>query len=175
MPEISRFFGLVIAMFYSDRPPPVSTFGTANNRRSSGSIRRRSWRGSSVLVRQALRSNGRCSTWISFGPTGNAREGMKSCRASLPWSSEMLVDVVSSHVCGPDTLMIAFSDGAEGAVRVRDLVEYTGVFAPLADPAYFARAHVHPELGVVAWPNGADLDTQVLHRLVTRRATSESP
>ena len=34
---------------------------------------------------------------------------------------------------------------------------------PLQDPAYFRQVHVDPELGTVVWPNGYDLDPDVLH------------
>jgi hypothetical protein len=34
---------------------------------------------------------------------------------------------------------------------------------PLQDPAYFAKVRVDPELGTVVWPNGYDLDPDVLH------------
>jgi len=41
------------------------------------------------------------------------------------------------------------------------------VFEPLRDPAYFAKLRVDPELGTVVWPNGADLDPDVLYGHVT--------
>ena len=34
---------------------------------------------------------------------------------------------------------------------------------PLQDPDYFARVRVDLELGTVVWPNGYDLDPDVLH------------
>jgi Protein of unknown function (DUF2442) len=34
---------------------------------------------------------------------------------------------------------------------------------PLQDPAYFRQVRVDPELGTVVWPNGYDLDPDVLH------------
>jgi hypothetical protein len=34
---------------------------------------------------------------------------------------------------------------------------------PLQDPAYFCQVRVDPELGTVVWPNGYDLDPDVLH------------
>jgi Protein of unknown function (DUF2442) len=34
---------------------------------------------------------------------------------------------------------------------------------PLQDPAYFRQVSVDPELGTVVWPNGYDLDPDVLH------------
>jgi hypothetical protein len=34
---------------------------------------------------------------------------------------------------------------------------------PLQDPAYFRQVSVDPELGTIVWPNGYDLDPNVLH------------
>ena len=34
---------------------------------------------------------------------------------------------------------------------------------PLRDPDYFRQVQVDPELGTVTWPNGYDLDPDVLH------------
>ncbi len=50
-----------------------------------------------------------------------------------------------------------------------DRANFKGVFAPLGDPAYFARVRVNPELGTITWPNGADWDPLVLYSLVTGR------
>jgi len=38
-----------------------------------------------------------------------------------------------------------------------------GVSAPLLDPDVFAQVRVHPELGTVVWPTGADVDPDVLY------------
>jgi len=43
------------------------------------------------------------------------------------------------------------------------LKDIEGVFAPLKDPAIFAQVRIHAELGTVVWPNGADLDPDVLY------------
>ena len=49
--------------------------------------------------------------------------------------------------------------GSRGLV----LGENPGVFAYLRDPAEFAKVFVHPEAGTVAWPDGLDLDPDVLY------------
>jgi hypothetical protein len=46
-------------------------------------------------------------------------------------------------------------------------LSFQGIFAPLRDPANFAQLRVDPELGTVAWPNGADLDPGVLYGRIT--------
>ncbi len=57
----------------------------------------------------------------------------------------------------------------EGEVDLEPLLSFQGVFAPLRDPAYFARVRVNPGLGTICWPNGADWDPLVLYSLVTGR------
>ena len=47
--------------------------------------------------------------------------------------------------------------------RVELIERRDGVFAPLQDPAYFARVSVDADAGTIVWPNGADLDPDVLY------------
>jgi len=59
-------------------------------------------------------------------------------------------------------LRVVFDDGS------RREVDLTGelwgeMFEPLRDAAMFRRAAVDTELGTVVWPNGADLDPDVLY------------
>lgn len=79
----------------------------------------------------------------------------------------MLRDVVSVIPSDPYQLRIRFEDGVEGSVALDELVPFEGVFEPLRDPTEFRKAYVHPELGVVCWPNGADLDSEVLYAQIT--------
>jgi Protein of unknown function (DUF2442) len=59
-------------------------------------------------------------------------------------------------------LRLTFTDGL---IREVDLSgDLWGPMAePLKDPDYFSQVRVDPELGTVVWPNGYDLDPDVLH------------
>ena len=74
----------------------------------------------------------------------------------------MLRDVVSVQAISEHRLRVAFDDGTEGVVDVTDMVEFSGVFEPLREPDFFAKASVNTEFGTVCWPNKADLDSDVL-------------
>ena len=79
----------------------------------------------------------------------------------------MLKDIVEAKVVGRHRLWLRFEDGVVGEVDVAALVPFAGVFAELDDPARFAAVRVDPELGTVVWPDGADLDPDVLYAAVT--------
>ena len=79
----------------------------------------------------------------------------------------MLRDVVSVQPLSGHLLRLTFDDGVEGIVDVAAMVQFTGVFDPLNDPAFFAQVKVNAELGTVCWPNQADLDSDVLYAKIT--------
>ena len=60
-------------------------------------------------------------------------------------------------------LWLRFSDGVEGEVSLADGLAGE-LFAPIRDPAMFARATVHH--GTVVWPNGADWAPETLYERV---------
>ena len=82
----------------------------------------------------------------------------------------MLKDIIAvKHLEGYE-LHLCFEDGTEGVVDVSELIEFTGVFAPIKDLSYFKTVQLHPELGTIFWENGADLDPDVLYARVTGQA-----
>lgn len=70
---------------------------------------------------------------------------------------------------------LSFSDGSEGTVDIGRWIEgRTGVFGALQDPALFARVSVDREAGTIVWPNGADLDPDVLYDAAHGSAVTSS-
>jgi len=79
----------------------------------------------------------------------------------------MLKDIVSANPLGGYRLLLCFEDGVQGVVDLESILSFRGIFAPLQDPGYFEQVRVDPEPGSVSWPNGADMDPDVLYgRLV---------
>jgi len=65
-------------------------------------------------------------------------------------------------------LELTFSDGAHGAVDLRDWIVGQGEpVKPLESPDYFRRVSINPDFGTISWPNGADFCADVLHARIT--------
>jgi uncharacterized protein DUF2442 len=60
-------------------------------------------------------------------------------------------------------LRLGFDDGTTREVDLEDEL-WGPVFEPLRqDPQLFRQVRVDEELGTIVWPNGADMDPDVLH------------
>jgi Protein of unknown function (DUF2442) len=71
------------------------------------------------------------------------------------------------------TLELTFADGSRGSVDLSPwIVGSTGVFAALGDPGVFEQVTVDRDAGTVVWPNGADLDPDVLYELARQARSS---
>lgn len=81
---------------------------------------------------------------------------------------KLLIRLTNVRVLAGHRVLLAFDDGSEGDV---DLAPHLRgpVFQPLLDDrALFEAAYVDRELRTLAWPNGADMDPDVLHNLAHR-------
>jgi hypothetical protein len=72
-----------------------------------------------------------------------------------------LPHVVRAEYRGEFRIRLVFDDGVDATV---DFTQWLSgpVFKPLKDPKYFARFFL--EGGAVAWPNGADIAPETLHK-----------
>ncbi len=68
-------------------------------------------------------------------------------------------------------LSVTFRDGTSGTVDCSSVRpdQACGVYAELADPEFFARVYL--DLGVITWPNGADLDPVWMYEQVRENKT----
>jgi hypothetical protein len=76
----------------------------------------------------------------------------------------MAVMVAVTHVEPLEAyrLRLRFDDGSERIVDLGDVL-WGPMAEPLRNPEYFRRVRVDEELRTVVWPNGFDLDPDVLH------------
>ena len=88
----------------------------------------------------------------------------------------MLKDIVEAKPLEGHRIHLRFEDGAEGVIDLATRLSFRGVFEPLKDLPYFRQVRVDHNLGTVVWPNGADLDPDVLYSQVTGApVTFEAP
>lgn len=81
-----------------------------------------------------------------------------------------MVAVTAVEPLADYTLRLTFDDGRQRVVDLAD--ELWGPMGePLSDPADFRQVRVDPELRTIAWPNGFDLDPDVLRG----RPSQEAP
>jgi hypothetical protein len=60
-------------------------------------------------------------------------------------------------------LDLSFTDGSQGRVDLSTWFGgHGGLFTALQDPAFFAQVAVDREAGTIVWPNGVDLDPDML-------------
>ena len=61
-------------------------------------------------------------------------------------------------------LEITFADGVRAQMDFTQKIAGRGrMFTPLEDVAFFQQVKVDPEAGTLIWPNGVDLDPDVLY------------
>ena len=74
----------------------------------------------------------------------------------------MAPDIIAAIPRKPYVVRVVFADGEVRDVDVDPLLDGE-VFRPLKDPHEFEKVHVDPETHTLTWPNGADLDPDVLY------------
>jgi hypothetical protein len=79
----------------------------------------------------------------------------------------MLKDVTEVNPLDGYRLHLRFEDSVEGVVDLAENLQFAGIFAPLRERTYFVQVRVDPDIGTIRWPNGADIDPDVLYALVT--------
>ena len=72
-----------------------------------------------------------------------------------------LPTVIQAEYRGGFMIRLLFNDGVEGTIDFSEWLNGT-VFEPLRDRDYFSRFFL--DGGTVAWPNGADIAPETLHR-----------
>ena len=72
-------------------------------------------------------------------------------------------DIVAVDVPAHFHVHLTFSDGSQGTVDLTSWFgDHGGLFLALHDPVFFAQVSVDREAGTIVWPNGVDLDPDML-------------
>ncbi len=73
-----------------------------------------------------------------------------------------LARIARVEAIGGFALRLTFTDGLVRELDLEPMLGH-GVLERLREPDMFAQVMVDPVAGTVAWPNGVDLDPDVLH------------
>ena len=80
-------------------------------------------------------------------------------------STQRMVRVKAVRPLEGFVLMVAFTDGTERRIDVEPYLR-GAIFEPVRrDRSLFEAVRVDPDLGALVWPNGADIDPDVLYGL----------
>jgi len=168
VPEISRFLGIVIGMFYRDHQPPHfhATYGDYEI---------------TVGIEDGIVTGkfseaclGPCLRMVSGAPGRTPSELGVGQGAEAAWANraagvdQMIRVIECRHISGY-TVWFRFNDGVEGELNLERELEGE-VFEPLRDPEVFRSFNLHPELHTIVWPNGADFAPEFLHSCVQAAA-----
>jgi Protein of unknown function (DUF2442) len=86
----------------------------------------------------------------------------RPCPTIVNVSETYLPVVTGVAVIGDHALRLLFSDGTVGDVDF-SAQRWTGILAPLNDPACFAHVTLDAEAGTITWPDGIDLVPEPLY------------
>lgn len=76
-----------------------------------------------------------------------------------------MLNVTEARYVHDYVVWLRFNDGVHGEVDLS--AELQGkIFEPLRDRSFFATVGLHPDLGTIAWSNGADFAPEFLHSLI---------
>ena len=162
MPELCRFLGIVIAMFYKDHAPAHfhAKYGefeitvAIDTGIVIGEFPKRAQR--LVLEWYELHKMELKNDWES------ARQG-KPLKAISPFGV-MMIRIEKARYVSDYKLWLRFSDGAEGEVDLQNQLDGE-VFEPLKDTKTFKNFILNSDLHTVTWPNGADFAPEFLRSL----------
>jgi hypothetical protein len=160
VPTISRFFGVVIAMYFDDHGPPHfharHADGEAKIRIDTLELIE------STLGRRQLRL---VLAWAELHRdelAENWRRARATVRHRAPSMIGLTPDIADVCVVAHGVLSLTFSDGVRGEVDVLGRMRGP-VFSNARTPEGFVRVAVDEETGTITWPGGADLAPDTLY------------
>jgi Protein of unknown function (DUF2442)/Domain of unknown function (DUF4160) len=162
MPELSRFLGIVIGMFYREHGMPhihavygeheisveVET-GTVHGHFPSRALK--------LVLEMDEPAHGRIAGGLATGQAGPAPEA--NC---APGVSVMNYHIVEARYVAGHVVWLRFRDGMCGEIDLKSVLEGP-VFDSLHDPQVFRQFQIHPEFHTLVWANGADIAPEFLH------------
>lgn len=175
MPEVSRFFGIIIRMFYDEHNPPhfhAEYQGAKAMFDFDGNLLQ------GILARKPpgnLCVSGQTSINRNCTMIGNVPDRMNPCAKFNRLIERMTMwnmnDVTQLEYKRQYVYHIVFDNGTEGEIDFSPYLERGKVFQTLVSLSFFRQARI--EGGTIAWPNGADIAPETLYEQCERARQHE--
>jgi len=166
MPEISRFFGIVIAIYWNDHGVPYfhakyagqrAKFSISDLRLLEGKLPARV---TALVLEWAFQHR---EELMRDWELAAAKKPLQPI-PPLEQDSSVMRWVTSVEYVSGYKLRLGFNNGS---VKLVDLAEHLDgeVFEPLRDLRLFKTARLNPDLDTVVWDNGADMAPEFLYEI----------
>jgi hypothetical protein len=169
VPEISRFFGIIIRMFMEAGATHHTPHFHAYYQEHVGALsidpveliagdlprtQRRLVEAWAELHREELKAD-----WDRLRPVDQLS---RSRRYNRRMNAHPVYRVTSFERVGPYALRVEFDDGLQQTIEFSPVLA-GDLYRPLRDPELFGQVRLDPEVHTLVWPNGADFDPATLH------------
>jgi hypothetical protein len=173
MPEIARFRGIIITMYYADpaRHPVAHFHARSGEHQASFMIEPPAWLAGTMPRRQMqiilgwaeLHSAELIENWrrLQTGEILHKIEGVRQGEA-MSVDLDVYYSVTDFEIVGPHRLRLLFDDGTAQVIDFAPVL-YGPVFEPLRDLELFNQVQLNQDTGTIEWPTGADFSPVVLH------------
>jgi hypothetical protein len=168
MPELSRFFGIIIQMYSEPFAPHhrphfhayyqemAAVFGLEPIEMISGSLPLRQQR--FVEAWAEMHQEELLEDWRLLKRDAVQRRLRRSSNDAM---KHAICRVKSFSIVGPYTLKVCFDDGASREIDFQPIL-HGELYGPLRDRHLFEQVNLDPEVHTLVWPNGADFDPATL-------------
>lgn len=175
MPEISRFYGIVITMYHETGRHQYPHFHAryADNRASfsiapaiclAGSLPKRQL--NLVITWAALHQEELLENWqlVTQQQAPRRIEGLhlREPMAEYHIADKDFYDVVGFELLSEYKINVQFDDQTTRVIDFEPILSGP-LFGPLRDPKLFRQVCLDRDLGTLVWPTGADIEPNVLH------------
>ena len=168
MPEISRFFGIIIFMYFDEHNPPHfhvkygeerAVLSISELKVIEGQLSRRAL--ALVLEWANEHRDELMHNWISLETTGEYTK-IPPLEQEFP-----MVWIIDAKYVKDYQVWLRFNDSTEKVIdfKAKIFSEKRAVFMPLKDIEYFKKVYLNKESDTIQWPNGVDIAPETLYGL----------
>lgn len=173
MPEICRFYGIVIAIYQDDHNPPHfhARYGSSKVAIRINDLTvlegKLSPRALGMVIEWAAQHQNELMTDWDLAKDNQPPEKIEPLKQR---GSFTMQDVVSANYCEGYKIELRFEDGNGGIVDFSNFLCRGGVFKKFEDINFFKDFRINKDLGVITWNDEIDIAPESLYSYATDSA-----